>query len=85
MSTEQIELRLAAIESTLAEVRDQLNRLTTAQPKRWWELQSSFSPQAVGAMLDEIDPYTKYVRQTGESPPPGWNPGDPIPEPDHWK
>ncbi len=62
MSTDQLELRLAAIESTLAEVREQLVRLTAAQPKRWWELQSSFSPQVVGEMLDEIDPYTRYLR-----------------------
>ena len=52
---------------------------------RWWEnLGPPLSDEAASA-LDDAEPYTRYFRQTGEWPPPGWNPGDPIPEPDHWK
>ena len=32
----------------------------------------------------EYEAICKYIRQTGDGPPPGWKPGDPIPEPEWW-
>lgn len=87
MSTDQLELRLSAIEASLTEVRQQLSQLSAGPNpiSKWWELRSSASEEDIGRMLDEMEPYTKYIRQTGECPPLDWKPGDPIPEPDHWK
>lgn len=87
MSTDQLENRLTAIEASLVEVRQQLSQLSAGPnpSSKWWELRSSISEENINRMLDEMEPYSKYIRQTGESPPPNWKPGDPIPEPDHWK
>lgn len=87
MSADQLEVRLTAIETTLAQVLAQVNQLVAGpDPKsRWWERPTSVAPEEVGRMLDEMAPYTQYIRQTGDVPPPNWKPGDPIPEPDHWK
>ncbi len=87
MSIEILEDRLAAVESAICEIRNELkqsNSIPDAK-SRWWETRSTFASDEVGRMLDELEPYSHYIRQTGESPPPGWKPGDPIPEPDHWK
>ncbi len=83
MTVELLENRISAVETAIIEIRNELKRSnsTPDSTSDWWETRSSYSSDEVGRMLDELEPYTKYIRQTGECPPPGWNPGDPIPEP----
>jgi hypothetical protein len=87
MSTDQLEKRLAAIERALADVQQKLDALIGGpNPKsRWWE---KLGPPMTDEERQEYEaaaPYRAYIRQTGDLPPPDWRPGDPIPEPDHWK
>ena len=87
MTTDQLEQRLKGIEAAVTDIRDKLDQLISGpNPKsRWWEqLGPPLSDDAAG-LLDELAPRARYFRQTGEWPPPEWNPGDPIPEPEHWK
>ena len=77
MSTEQIEERLARLEREMAELRERIE----ARDRPWWERLPKIDPQ----MFDEMQPYSEYIRQTGDAPPDDWKPGDPIPEPDYWK
>ncbi len=86
MSAEQLELRLAGIERTLADVQQKVNTLAggPSPASKWWEAVPPASDE-VRREWDAMAPYLAYIRQTGESPPKEWKPGDPIPEPDHWE
>lgn len=83
MSTEQLEQRLAAVEEMLAEVQRKLDVLNPAEPQKpWWErIGRLMTPEQEHGFSDAMA-YAKYFRMTGQDPPPGWKPGDPIPEPD---
>jgi hypothetical protein len=88
MSLEQLEKGVAELKAQMAGLLAQRPAALQYGPdphSRWWEnLGPPLSDEAASA-LDETEPYTRYFRQTGEWPPAGWKPGDPIPEPDHWK
>jgi hypothetical protein len=88
MTLEQLERDVAELKVQVAGLLAQRPALLQSGPdpySRWWEnLGPPLSDEAV-ASLDETAPFMRYFRQTGEMPPPGWKPGDPIPEPDHWK
>lgn len=86
MSTEQLEQRLAEVEKRLADVQQKLDTLIGGpDPKsKWWENLPPPTEEDRQA-YEALAPYRAYIRQTGDLPPPGWKPGDPIPEPDFWK
>lgn len=80
MSADQLEQRLAAIEQTLAEIKQRLD--TAIGPKKpWWERITPI-PEEDRQAAEEAAAYGRYWRKTGREAPPDWNPGDPIPEPD---
>lgn len=87
MTIEQVENRFAVIEAELADFRTRLALLPgSPDPKsRWWENVKSALPALGSDEQAEYDARAKYFRQTGDWPPSEWNPGDPIPEPEHWK
>lgn len=74
-------------EAELAEIRGRLG-LSPGSPdprSRWWE---NLPPPIPGDTPENEAIYEargKYIRQTGDLPPIDWVPGDPIPEPEHWK
>ena len=85
MTTEQLEQRLQNIESKVSQIVGRLDSADGHNPKsKWWEKIRPLSDEARLAW-EESAPYRQYIRQTGDAPPPDWKPGDPIPEPDHWK
>jgi hypothetical protein len=89
MSLEQLEKDVAELKVEVAELLARFPPTPdVAGPDpytRWWEsLGPPLSGEAASA-LDDMEPFARYFRQTGEWPPPAWKPGDPIPEPDHWK
>jgi hypothetical protein len=86
MTTEQLEQRLTAIERKLTEVEDTVKKLIAGpDPKsRWWERLPAL-PEELREDWEEMQEVRKYIRQTGTTPPTDWKPGDPIPEPDHWR
>jgi hypothetical protein len=83
MSTDQLEQRLAAVEQALADMRQQVDALTTdVQPKKWWErIGREMTPEQEEAFREMVE-FGRYFRKTGKEPPPEWKPGDPIPEPE---
>lgn len=79
MSTDQLEQRLTAVEKAVEAVNARIDQLSTSQAKGILSV--------VGSMKDfpefeDVVAYGRYFRKTGQLPPPGWRPGDPIPEPD---
>ena len=86
MSIEQLEQRLTAVERSVAELNRQVTAFSggPSPTSKWWEKVPPMTEEEQKA-FDEAAPYREYIRMTGDSPPPGWRPGDPIPEPDHWK
>jgi hypothetical protein len=85
MTSEQIEKRLETVERSVLLLSQRVDSLFGVDPKStWWE---RVPPLTDGQKVewDEMQKYCLYVRQTGQDPPPDWRPGDPIPEPDHWK
>lgn len=76
MSQELLEQRVAALESQVAELRRKIGA-----DSKWWErVGRNWTPDELKA-FDEVVEYGKYFRATGQQAPPGWRPGDPIPEP----
>jgi hypothetical protein len=90
-------MSLEQLERDVAELKQQVAGLLAQQqatPKiigpspysRWWE---KLPPPLTYVETEEerhfSEAVTKYIRQTGDAPPPDWKPGDPIPEPEHWK
>jgi hypothetical protein len=86
MAESTLEARVAELERQVAEMRRHLSDGVIGPDPRskWWERLRPLSAEAIQAM-EEMAPYQQYFRQTGQDPPPDWRPGDPIPEPDHWK
>ncbi len=88
MTLEELERDVAELKAQMAGVlaRRPVALQTTPDPySRWWEdLGPPLNDEAVAA-LDEVESHARYFRQTGDWPPPSWKPGDPIPEPEHWK
>ena len=86
MTTEQLEQRVAALERAMSDVRQKVDLLVGGpDPKsRWWERLPPL-PEELRETFDAMTAYGQYFRRTGQSPPPDWKPGDPIPEPDFWK
>lgn len=85
MTTEQIEKRFSSIERSISELTGQMRSILGIDPQsRWWQ---SIPPvtEEMQKSWNELTPYFQYIRQTGDSPPSDWKPGDPIPEPEHWK
>lgn len=85
MSTEQLEQRLAVIEQTLADVQKQLAALTNGSAKKTWQPPTlpPMGPEDQEA-FEHYQAVCQYIRKTGDEPPPGWKPGDPIPDPEWW-
>ena len=80
MSTEQLEQRLATVEKALAEMQRQLAALTNGVPRKpWWEQIGRVRTPEEQQAFEEAMAYGRYFRVTGKEPPPGWKPGDPIP------
>jgi hypothetical protein len=72
MSLEQLERDVAELRRVVADLQQQVTQLRGA-------------PAALRLTPEEVrdmEPFRKYIRQTGQFPPTGWKPGDPIPEPD---
>ena len=78
MTAEQIERELADVKRELWDLKRVVEAL--GPPKKPGIL------SVVGSManfpeFDEAVEYGRYFRKTGQEPPDGWKPGDPIPEP----
>lgn len=76
-------MTLEQLERDVAELKAQVAGLLEERRARWPP-----QPSAVPLSEEEVremEPYQQYIRQTGDSPPPFWKPGDPIPEPDWWE
>ncbi|GEM_PF-2364974 len=75
-------MSLEQLEREVSELKAQVAGLLARQTKSWL-------PSVATSMTDEeirsMQPYQEYIRQTGDTPPPFWKPGDPIPEPDWWE
>ena len=84
MSMEQMDARLAAIESRLTGIDRKLDQLGTApgesKPAPWWEPVGPPMTPEESKVFDEVLAYGRYFRRTGRDAPPDWRPGDPIPE-----
>lgn len=88
-------MSLEQLEKDVAELKVQVAGLLAARPaalqsgpdpySRWWETLGPPLSGEAAAALDDVAPHARYFRQTGEWPPADWKPGDPIPEPDHWR
>jgi hypothetical protein len=78
MAVSTLEERLAAVESELANIRSQL----ASGPVSTKSILSIAGSMSNFPEFDELMEHSKYVRRTGQLPPPDWRPGDPIPEPE---
>ena len=80
MAESTLEARLTAVEKSLVEIQRQLvNPPAHSAPKG---ILSIAGTMADYPEFDELMAHAKYIRQTGQLPPPDWKPGDPILEPD---
>jgi hypothetical protein len=77
MSEQTLEARVTAIEKALERIETRIAQESAPEPKGLLSVAGSMKgfPEFEEAMA-----YGKYVRRTGQLPPPDWNPGDPIPE-----
>jgi hypothetical protein len=76
MSQQSLEDRVAALEQAVTALQQH------ARKPRWWERpRPPLTPEELEDHL-AMEAYGRYYRETGKDPPPGWKPGDPIPEPD---
>ncbi len=86
MSQLTLEERVQALEQAVAAMQPPGVKIIGPSPySKWWEK----IPPSTFVETDEeramSEAVTMYIRQTGDAPPLGWKPGDPIPEPEHWK
>jgi hypothetical protein len=75
-----LEQRVAALEQTVAAM--QQKPLAAPANGKWWEQVGGAMRPELQDAFDRMVEYGRYFRKTGREAPPGWNPGDPIPEPD---
>ncbi len=85
MSNEQLEQRLAAVEKAVAEMQQKIDALANgAAQKRWQPPVLPTLPPMTPEEAERFEAVRQYIRKTGNEPPPGWKPGDPIPDPEWW-
>lgn len=76
MSASSLEERVARVEQSLADLQRQVSSGRSASVLSLTGSMSDF-PE-----FDDLTAHGRYVRKTGQLPPPGWKAGDPIPEPE---
>jgi len=76
MAASSLEDRVARVEQSLADLQRQVS---AGRPGGVLSLSGSMSdfPE-----FEELTAHGKYIRKTGQLPPPDWKAGDPIPEPE---
>ena len=77
MTTEELTRRVETLEASVLELRGRLE-IKPLKPKRG--ILSIVGTMADKPEFDEAIEFGRYFRITGREAPPGWNPGDPIPE-----
>ncbi len=79
-------MTLEELETRLTKAEQAIEALQADAParRRWWERPRPDATPVMEEDLKVMEAYSKYIRRTGNSPPPDWKPGDPIPDPDHW-
>ena len=76
MSQISLEARVERVEKTLMDLQHQISARGSAQGVLALAGTMSDYPE-----FETVMEHAKYIRRTGELPPPDWKPGDPIPEP----
>lgn len=79
MTEPTLESRLEEVEKGLAELRHHLLQPPVETTKGILSIAGTMTNYPE---FDELVEHGKYIRRTGQLPPPDWKPGDPIPGPD---
>ena len=83
MSLEELTAEVASLKLIVAELQRKILDMGGRSESSW--LPHDLCKFADNPDFDEATAYGGYYRVTGRDAPPDWKPGDPIPEPDHWK